>query len=385
MDNSFSKEEKMFLRFVFFTIATSSIVLFEPAPYDLLMVVLFFIAFFYGHARIDSMYIWPVIFLVIFIQTNLISVFFARDIFKAFSYFLITFYLMITWFLFTSVSTKFKDKLFPYLFKAYLIAALFSVLVGTVAYFKVLPGLEFTLMEGRVFAFFKDPNVFGPFLIPPAAYALIEMGKRSGRHVIQWFCLFFVIAFGVLLSFSRAAWGQFVLVILMTFLLMKRRTMKRVKIMFFLLIVAIPILIYIVNSTVIGELFFARLGLQGYDESRFENQEYALENILQYPLGFGPGQSEVMLDFSAHSLYVRLIAENGILGFLSFVVFFFLCIGRSFRLLLTSSGETHGYFVVITVSLVGILFNSIFIDTIHWRHMWLLLALPWMRISDYKE
>ncbi len=35
------------------------------------------------------------------------------------------------------------------------------------------------------------------------------------------------------------------------------------------------------------------------------------------------------------------------------------------------------YFVIFA-SLIGLAFNSFFVDTLHWRHFWLLLALAWV-------
>ncbi len=32
-------------------------------------------------------------------------------------------------------------------------------------------------------------------------------------------------------------------------------------------------------------------------------------------------------------------------------------------------------------SLFGVLLNSFVIDTLHWRHFWLLLALPWVPLG----
>ncbi|MFD1360705.1 O-antigen ligase family protein [Lentibacillus salinarum] len=387
MTKTLAKEERGFLRLIFVMMTTSSIVLMEPAPYDLLMVVLCFIAFFYGLVEFNKDHFFPAMLLIIYTLTNLISLYFARDFAQAFSYFLITVYLAVSWFLFSGVSSRLHVNLYRYIFSAYLAAAVITVMSGIAAYVQLIPGLDFLLMQGRVQGFFKDPNVFGPFLVPPALYTLLQLGRRRTRRKMRivWLCLFVLLSTGVLLSYSRAAWGQLVLAIGVFFLLINNGTHKRVQTLFLLLIAAAPILIYFVTSTAVGELFFGRFGLQDYDQTRFQNQENALDNIFRFPLGFGPGQSEIVLDIAAHSLYIRLIAENGIFGALSFIGFLVVCLSRSLQLVIKAPPDIQGYFVIIAASLIGIIFNSIFIDTIHWRHMWLLLAMPWVRLSTIKS
>ena len=56
----------------------------------------------------------------------------------------------------------------------YLAAAVLSASFGLLALFLPFPGSELMVFEDRVQALFKDPNVFGPFLVPVVLVVLEE-------------------------------------------------------------------------------------------------------------------------------------------------------------------------------------------------------------------
>ena len=59
-----------------------------------------------------------------------------------------------------------------------------------------------------------------------------------------------------------------------------------------------------------------RAALQQYDTERFSAQRTGIDLATQKPLGIGPGQFEVVSPLSTHSIYVRILAEQGVLGFM---------------------------------------------------------------------
>ena len=86
-----------------------------------------------------------------------------------------------------------------------------------------VPGRSFILgsVDGaeRASGFFKDPNVYGPFLIP---IALILLEQRIAprfprvlrlRALSSWLILL-ALTLGVLFSYSRAAWANFVIALI---------------------------------------------------------------------------------------------------------------------------------------------------------------------------
>ena len=86
--------------------------------------------------------------------------------------------------------------------------------------------------------------------------------------------------------------------------------------------------------------------------------------------GIGPGNYEFYTHYAAHSTFTRLFGERGLIGFFIFTIVFLLGMKRAY--------EKDKF---LSFLLLGILLNSIFVDTFHWRHLWLLLAFSFMRIE----
>jgi O-antigen ligase len=120
-----------------------------------------------------------------------------------------------------------------------------------------------------------------------------------------------------------------------------------------------------------------RAGIQDYDTQRFGAQASGIELATKYPLGVGPGQFERVSVVSAHSTYVRALAEEGVLGL--FVVFALLVLTLGFAARNVSLGaHTYGIGSAgLLAAWCGLLVNSSFVDTLHWRHLWLVAALIW--------
>jgi O-antigen ligase len=133
---------------------------------------------------------------------------------------------------------------------------------------------------------------------------------------------------------------------------------------------------------VIGQCF----GLQAYDHRRFDSQRTALAIAMNEPLGIGPGQAETVLVTASigrlrvrapHSVYVRTLLEHGWIGLVGLVGFLSAALVRAWRV--ARSGGLHARDgSLVAAALIGALVNGFFIDTLHWRHLWLLAALPWM-------
>ncbi len=66
--------------------------------------------------------------------------------------------------------------------RAYLLAALLATVAGYIGFFHLLPGADIFLDGVRVSATFKDPNVYGPFLIFPLLMLMIGLMTRGIRH-----------------------------------------------------------------------------------------------------------------------------------------------------------------------------------------------------------
>ena len=64
----------------------------------------------------------------------------------------------------------------------YIFAAILAAVFGVIGYFNVAGlGPYFTLYDNsRAMGTFKDPNVFGPFLVPPVVWLCQDLLLRRG-------------------------------------------------------------------------------------------------------------------------------------------------------------------------------------------------------------
>jgi O-antigen ligase len=375
--------------FVWLLVLSGSVVFMEPAPYDLAFIALFFAGLVSSHLEFPRHTVLPTFLLLIFVEANLASMFFAtRDPQIASKYFLITFYLVLSWVFFCGLLNKYNEHASALLLSGYLASALFAATIGILAYLGVIPDFGLIIrLSGRLTGFFKDPNVFGPYLVAPALLSLnrLERENRAGPTA-GWTGAFVLLCAGVFLSFSRAAWGNLVVALAAYAVLPSGVALKRrLRALVLVSMIVLPVALGLLTIPKVTALTVGRFGLQGYDISRFDTHKKAFLLAWSKPLGLGPAQSDIEFGMSPHSLYVRVLSEYGLLGAISLL---WLLIGTAWRALsavFCRHRRPASYSSVIAASLLGILVNSAVIDTLHWRHLWLLLAFPWVSTSNKGE
>ena len=360
--------------------ALSSVVFVEPAPYDLLLMSFLALGLLTNALRFPRFLLLPSALLFVFVLSNLITVPVSENLSDALFYVAVTLYLVLSWVFFVGVVSVVGQAALDAIFSGYVAASLFAVATGTAAFFGFAPSLaDRLLLYGRVTAFFKDPNVFGPFLVVGVLYTLLRVETEKGYRRMGWISLFGFLSFGVLLSFSRAAWGNYVLTVPLYVLAVGGADLRRKFRVLLPLLVALALaLLYVVGNADITTMLAERFGFQYYDQDRFQTQAAALGEAARNPLGIGPGQSETFFAYATHSLYLRVLIENGWLGFLAFAAFVVLTLHRSVVMAFRTRGLSRHYHTLFAIAITGVLFNSFFIDSLHWRHFWLLLALPWI-------
>ena len=90
--------------------------------------------------------------------------------------------------------------------RGYILAALIATAAGYIGFFHLLPYSDIFLDNDRVSATFKDPNVFGPFLVFPI---MADDQDFDPRYPAARRRLLMILTGGLLLSFSRGAWAHF--------------------------------------------------------------------------------------------------------------------------------------------------------------------------------
>lgn len=287
--------------FVAFWIFSGCFVLFEPSPYELVFLLVLPLGLLAGvgvHRGVVNLFQLIVCFTP-FALIAALQVRYTEPV-EALIYTGVTIFLMITAFFAANFVADAPLGHMRLIVKAYTTAAVISALVGLLSYLGILPGEELFLLYGRAKAFFEDPNVFGPFLILPAAFALQRVLLGTQRQAF-WGAIWYGILFlGVFASFSRGAWGAFALASAMVFVLcytLEAQARQKAR-MLILLIVGIMGLMMMMAGLLsipsVHKLFQERASLtQNYDTGatgRFGRQSYALQLALEHPWGMGPLQ-----------------------------------------------------------------------------------------------
>jgi O-antigen ligase len=356
-----------------------AVVIVEPAPSDALFGLIMCVAAAtgrFGIRRLPRMAVWVV---SGFLLLNIFSITEVIDWSSAGRFFLITLYLgMLSLWLGAYIDRPSRARR---LVRAYLAAAVFSAVLASAALFLHFPFHTLFIGDGaRAKGLFKDPNVYGPFLVPIILILAEELLHPRLLRMRRFFMLvcFLLLVLGVIFSYSRAAWLNLAigLIVLIGLVTLRRPDRRAITLVLVVLVGAAAIASAVVVTGSLGFLE-QRAHLQSYDTSRFAAQERGLHVGLEHPFGLGPGQFEAISPVASHSLYVRALSEQGVLGLLAIIV---LVIGTmAFALVSVLRGrDTYGISAAaLLAAWCGLVANSFFVDTLHWRHLWLLAALIW--------
>jgi O-antigen ligase len=359
--------------------ALLGVVLFEPAPTDLVFFVVIALALVTGRFDIRRVPAAVVGIIGTFLALNLVSAVEVVDVERALTFFATTLYVAVFglwvagW-----VASRRRARIAT---GGYLVAAVVAASLGLLALFLPVPGGDLIVAEGRVVALFKDPNVFGAFVIP-AALILVEETLRPRlfqlRRVLKGLLLL-VLALGVLFSYSRGAWANLAvgLAMLLLVLALRRGGGRKVMLALMLVLVAGVLVAGAVSVSGSGDFLAERARVQSYDADRLGAWLAGLEPAQRYPFGVGPGQFEALASISAHSTYVRVLAEQGLPGLIAFSALMIFTLGAALGNAVAGR-DTYGIgSAALLAAWCGLTVNSFVIDTLHWRHLWVVAALIW--------
>ncbi len=207
-DPAKSLVHRLALALVFIAVASSSLVFSEPAPVDALNIALIFglpIVGLVAWKRTLAGYLslWLLIAASGFLAATM-----AYDTPRATVHFAISLYLYLSAFIFAGFVARAPAAHARLICNAYLTAALIAAAAGVIGYFGLVPGsTELFTLYSRASGTFKDPNVFGAFLVPAVVYVIHLWLERPVARAIPMALAGGLLALGVLLSFSRGAWA----------------------------------------------------------------------------------------------------------------------------------------------------------------------------------
>ena len=345
----------------------------EPAPTDALLAAAIAVAVAGGAFDFKHVPRTMLALLVVLLVLNLLSLAAAEDLGQSLRFLSITLYLAVLAVWLTSfLRTRRRMQL---VVGAYVAGAVASAVLALLALFA---GDGIVRAQGL----FKDPNVFGPFLVP-AALILLEETIRPRLFSLPRVVsggLVAVLTLGVVFSYSRAGWLNLAVALLAMLVVMSLRPGAARVAVATLALVCVVAAVAGTAVVVSGSTTFLqeRARVQTYDTERFSAQRTGLRLAAEHPLGVGPGQFERDQPVSAHSIYVRVLAEQGVPGL---VVLVALLAGTLVIAAGNAAAGRDAYGVGSAVLLgawCGLLANSAFVDTLHWRHLWLVAALIWV-------
>jgi hypothetical protein len=258
-------------------------------------------------------------------------------------------------------------------------------------------------LADRAMGSMGDPNRFAQVLIVllPLAFFRFFDEKKKSLKLLAVICAVLILS-GILLTYSR---GAFVSICLMVLLMGVLRYIRLYQILLsavlILLIIAIASPGYFnrMQSLVGVQGLFSRAKTAEADAvilGRTTEMLAAFMVFLDHPIvGVGPGQyiKFYALEYQdnpdiafrridkgrrAHSLFLELAAENGILGLGSFmaVVFFVLYqLWKSRRHWRERNQEYANYAIAFFLSIVGYLSTAMFLSLAFQRFYWILIAL----------
>ncbi len=370
-------EAAVFLGFLLF-----GIVRVEPAPPDAVIAVVIAVALVTGRVQPERIPMSVGMLLGAFLVLNVLSAMEAVDNVVAARFFAITIYLIVfaCW-LVSYVRTERRART---ILRLYIAGAAIFAVASTLALYSSFPWSDM-LVTGdytRARGLFKDPNVFGPFLVP-ALLVLLEdilrprlLGWRPSTKIL----MLLAIGAGITSSYSRGAWLNVALGLAGLLLIMSLRRGGLKNAVAVLLVLTGAVLTTYTVLTVTGSTDFLaeRAQRQSYDVQRFTAQRTGIEFGERYPVGIGPGQFDVLAPVSTHSTFIRTFAEQGVLGLVVWVAFVIATLtiaGRNAVLGRNSYGVGSA---ALFGSWLGLTASSFFVDTLHWRHLWLVAGLIWV-------
>jgi O-antigen ligase len=368
-------------------IFTGGMVLFEPSPYELTFLIVLPLAFVAGMGLYRSTFGLLAI-LIGFTPFALVACFQVRftPISDALIFSIVTVFLLLTAYFIANYVAEDTERRMRLVMRAYTAVAMISAMIGTLAYLGIMPGADIFLRYGRAKAAFNDPNVFGPFLILPAMYALQRLLLSSGRSAIIAGGIYMVLFVGVFVSFSRAAWGHFALSSLIVLVLcfwLEAAARDKVRIMIMSLLGAAMLVVALaglLSIPSVASLFEQRAAGQNYDSGetgRFGRQGYAFELALDHPLGIGPHEfRNLRIIEEPHNVYVTVLHVYGWGGGAIYYLLVILTLWRGVAAL-TRPSPYRLMMIPLVATFTMLVGESAIIDSDHWRHYYLLIGLIW--------
>jgi hypothetical protein len=271
--------------------------------------------------------------------------------------------------------------------KAYALGAVVCSVFGLLSYFDVAGMYDkFVTVEGRVNGTFKDPNVYGSYMVLAAAYLMHGTILGDKRRLLVMIPGLAAVCIGVFLSFSRGSWGATLFAMLVVTIAAyvtsdNPRTRRRIAWMSAIaLAVGIIAILAVLADDDARKFFLMRASLtQEYDEGvtgRFGNQLRSLPMLPNLPFGFGPLRFRTIFDLDPHNSYIGAFANEGWLGGLTWIMMIVGTTLVGFRLMVRPSPYRRLAQIFFPATFATML-QGFQIDIDHWRQLYIMFGAVW--------
>lgn len=378
------------------TVATSGIVMSEPAPVDALTAGLILLLPLVGLVTINRTLFGYFSLWMIAGAGALFATTLSLDLGETMTHVAVTLYLYAATFVFAGFVARNPRRHTELSFNAWTVAALIACTAAIIGYYDLVSGsYELFTKYDRAAGTFKDPNVFAPFLVIPILYMVARALERPARRMFLPLAIAGYLTLGVFLSFSRGAWINLAVSLALfgylSFVTSKRAGV-RLKIIGLLsagLIIGTGIVLAALTSNQVANAISERASLdQTYDEGsegRFGGQQKAVDLIANNPLGIGAQEfTSHHHPEEVHNVYLSILLNAGWIGGAAYWILVALTIALGFRHALKPT-ETRVLFLVAYSTFVAVAFEGLIVDTDHWRSFYLLMAVVWgLMAADHK-
>lgn len=369
-------------------LGTSSIVFSEPAVADILMAAVIVGLPMLGVTRFGNMAILNFVMWMIFVALGLAACSVSTNMGTAVTHQVVTLFLALGTFVLAGYIAQDPEPRFRLIMIFYIVGCLLAAAAAFAGYFRIIPSAyDLFTNYGRARGTFKDPNVLGAALAPAIIATAWATLREPVRNAVIAAIVCLPLCLALLLTFSRGAWISTALSLLVAAWLALVTTRRASDFRRLAIVAAIGTgtLIAVLGAALqleaVQGLFQERASLdQSYDvgpEGRFGGQAKAVGLILENPFGIGTHTfRDTYHHEEAHNVYLSQFMNAGWIGGTLYAVSVFGTLAAGFYGL-RRRNALQGPLIIATASFAGVVFEGFVIDTDHWRHFFILMALIW--------
>jgi hypothetical protein len=371
---------------VWLVAACSAIVFIEPSPYE---VVTLAAAMIFAATNLRMRIIFAPLFFLLFLINLGYSIgaipLFGKS--EVASWIATSWYMAVTVMFFAMALSEDTAARLDMLRHGLIAGALIASIAGIAGYLNLIPGgHDLLTLYGRARGTFKDPNVFGAFLILPSLFALQSVVSDKFGKSLRSSVALGILALAILLAFSRAAWGVLAaasafMLALMMLTSQTRAQRSRIVVTSIGVILLLVVLVTILLSfDSVADMFRQRASFdQSYDEGRFGRfgrHILGADMALDLPFGIGPLQFHNFFPEDTHNSYLNAFMSGGWLSGACYPALIVVTVIMGFKHIFTPVPWQRTY-LAIFAAFLGTVGENFVIDTDHWRHFWMMLGAMW--------